>query len=42
MSKMKKLFIALSILSAVGITYLVTTLKDFPDVFDLEGDDEDF
>ena len=40
MSKTKKIFIGLSIASAVGITYLVSAFKNIPEVFDWEEDDE--
>lgn len=40
MNIVKKFLLGISIASAVGITYLVVTLKDMPDVFDLEDEDE--
>jgi hypothetical protein len=36
----KKIVLALAIAGAVGITYALSTLKDLPDVFDWESDDE--
>lgn len=35
-----KIILALAIVGAVGITYAISTLKDLPDVFDWESDDE--
>ena len=36
----KKIALSLVIAGAVGITYALSTLKDLPDVFDWESDDE--
>jgi hypothetical protein len=36
----KKIVLALAIASAVGITYSILTLKDIPDLFDWDFDDE--
>lgn len=36
----KKIILALVIASAVGITYALSTLKDLPDGFDWDLDDE--
>ena len=41
MNKIAKLFAIATILSAVGITYAIYTLKDFPDAFDWETEDLD-
>ena len=40
MNKAKKVLIGLGIASAVGITYVVSTIKDFTDPFDWEDNDE--
>jgi hypothetical protein len=42
MKNIKKVVIALSLLGAVGLTYLIATFKSFQDIFDLEDDDENF
>ena len=39
MNKAKKVLISLVIASAVGITYVVSTIKDFTDPFDWEDDE---
>jgi hypothetical protein len=36
----KKIVLALAIASAVGITYAISALKNFPDAFDWEIEDE--
>jgi hypothetical protein len=43
MNKLQKLIIALGVASAVGITYLLTTLKGLPEAFDwnLEEDEDE-
>ena len=41
MSKYSKLLSIATILSAVGITYAAYTLKDFPEAFDWEDDEEE-
>ena len=35
-----KIILALAIAGAVGITYALSTLKDLPDAFDWEYEDE--
>ena len=40
MKHIKKILLGIGLAGAVGITYLVVTLKGMPDVFDLEADDE--
>jgi hypothetical protein len=40
MSKTKKVLFSLGLAGAVGLTYLVSSLKGMPDLFDLEDDDE--
>jgi hypothetical protein len=40
MNKAQKILIGLGIASAVGITYVVTTLRGLPEAFDWEDDDE--
>lgn len=35
-----KIILALAIVGAVGITYAISTLKDLPDAFNWESDDE--
>ena len=39
MKSVKKIIALLTILSAVGITYALTQLKDLPDVFDFEEEE---
>lgn len=41
MSKIAKLLTIATILGAVGITYAAYTIKDFPDAFDWEEDDDE-
>lgn len=43
MSKIQKAIIAVSVASAVGITYVLTTLKGLPEAFDwnLEEDEDE-
>jgi hypothetical protein len=36
----KKIVLALAIASAVGITYAISVLKDLPEAFDWDLDDE--
>lgn len=46
MKNVKRVAFALAIASAVGITYVLNSFKNFPDIFDLteenEGDDSEF
>ena len=39
MSKTQKVLIGFGIAGAVGITYLITALKGFPEAFDWEDDE---
>jgi nitrogen fixation-related uncharacterized protein len=41
MNKYMRLITIATILGAVGITYAAWTMKDFPDVFDWEEDDDE-
>ena len=41
MKKVSTLIIGLSIASAVGITYVINSFKNFPDIFDFTEDEED-
>lgn len=41
MSKAKKMLIAIGIVGAVGITYVITTLKGLPEVFDWENEENE-
>jgi hypothetical protein len=38
MTKAKKILLTTAIVTAVGITYAISTFKDLPDVFDWEGE----
>lgn len=40
MKKFQKLFIGIVIACAVGITYAASVVKNMPDAFDWENDDE--
>jgi hypothetical protein len=40
MKKIKYVLFLISLVSAVGFAYATATLKGFPDVFDMEEDDE--
>ena len=40
MNKVQKILIGIGIAGAVGITYVVTTLKGLPEAFDWEDYDE--
>lgn len=40
MNKFQKLFIGTIIACAVGVTYAVSVVKNMPDAFDWENDDE--
>lgn len=40
MNRFIKFLTIATILSAVGITYVAYTLKDFPETFDWQDDDE--
>jgi len=40
MSKAKKFIIGLGLVGAVGLTYLVSALKDMPEAFDWMDEDE--
>jgi hypothetical protein len=41
MNKLQKVIIGLAVASAVGLTYVFTTLKDFPEAFDWEDDEDE-
>lgn len=41
MKKLKMLFVLLSLFAAAGLTYTIVTIKNLPDVFDLDLNDED-
>jgi len=41
MSKTKKLLIAIGLVGAVGITYVITTLKGLPEAFDWENEEDE-
>jgi hypothetical protein len=41
MNKIIKLLTLATVLSAVGITYAAYTLKDFPEAFDWEDEEEE-
>lgn len=40
MNKIKKTFVALTIVGAVGVSYALYTLRGLPEAFDWENDDE--
>jgi hypothetical protein len=40
MKKIKRGLLIIAIVSSVGISYALYTLRGLPDAFDLEGDDE--
>jgi hypothetical protein len=40
MKKIKYLMFIISLVAAVGFAYATTTLRGFPDTFDMEEDDE--
>jgi hypothetical protein len=40
MNKAQKVFIGLVIACSVGLTYAASVVKDMPDAFDWEDDDE--
>ena len=40
MSKTKKIILAITVASSVGIAYVINSFKNFPDIFDL-SDEED-
>lgn len=40
MNKIQKVIIALGLAGAVGLTYLITSLKGIPDVFEWDDTDE--
>ena len=40
MNKLEKFLVATAVVGMVGFTYAISTLKDFPDAFDWEEDDE--
>lgn len=44
MSKTKKIILAIIVASSVGITYVINSFKNFPDIFDLndEEDEDEF
>ena len=39
MNKTKKILIALGVVGAVGITYVITALKGIPEAFEWEDDE---
>lgn len=41
MNKIQKIIVGLSVASAVGLTYVVTTLKGIPEAFDWEEEDDE-
>ncbi len=41
MSKTKKIILAITVLSSVGIAYVINSFKNFPDIFNLEDEEED-
>ena len=40
MNKLQKIVVGLGVAGAVGITYVITTLKGMPEAFDWEDEDE--
>ena len=40
MSKTKKIILAITLASSVGIAYVINSFKNFPDIFDLSDDEE--
>ena len=40
MKKIKYILFVFSLVSAVGFAYATSTLRGFPDTFDMEDDDE--
>ena len=41
MSKTKKILIGLGLIGAVGISYAIVTLRDFPEAFDFDEEYDD-
>jgi hypothetical protein len=41
MSKTKKILIALGVIGAAGLTYVITTLKGLPEAFDWEDEEDE-
>lgn len=41
MNKAKKILLGLSLIGAIGLAYSIFMLKDMPDIFDLELDDNE-
>jgi hypothetical protein len=41
MSKTKKILIGIGIVGAVGISYAISTLRNFPEAFELDGEYDD-
>ena len=41
MNKIQKVIVGLSVVSAVGLTYVLTALKGLPEAFDWEEDDDE-
>lgn len=41
MNKLQKILIGLGVAGAVGLTYVITTLKGMPEAFDWEDEQED-
>jgi hypothetical protein len=40
MNKLQKVVIGLGVAGAVGLTYVITSLRGLPEVFDWEDEDE--
>lgn len=40
MKKISKILFVLALALSVGLSYAIVTLKDMPDIFDWENDDE--
>jgi hypothetical protein len=41
MKKTKKILVALGVVGAVGLTYVITTLKGLPEAFDWENEEDE-
>lgn len=41
MNRIQKIVLGIMIAGAVGITYLTSALKDFPEAFDWDNEEED-
>ena len=42
MSKIKKIILAISVASSVGIAYVINSFKKFPDIFDLSDEEDEY